>query len=127
MPAPAKSDEEARPIATDRRARYEYWIEDTREAGIVLTGTEVKSFREGRANPTEHLGERRSGFSIRSIPKRLNLVIFRTSGDPTLKVAAVKLGPRPRPKPSDQSLQHLLADLTASDSIIFRSVCATRN
>lgn len=37
-------------IATNRRARHEYTIEKTYEAGLVLTGTEVKSLREGRAN-----------------------------------------------------------------------------
>ncbi len=37
-------------VATNRRARHDYTIEDTYEAGIVLTGTEVKSLREGRAS-----------------------------------------------------------------------------
>ena len=37
-------------VATNRRARHDYLIEDTYEAGIVLTGTEVKSLREGRAS-----------------------------------------------------------------------------
>jgi SsrA-binding protein len=37
-------------VATNRRARYEYHIEDTFEAGLVLTGTEVKSLRAGLAN-----------------------------------------------------------------------------
>jgi SsrA-binding protein len=37
-------------VATNRRARHDYAIEDTYEAGIVLTGTEVKSLREGRAS-----------------------------------------------------------------------------
>jgi SsrA-binding protein len=37
-------------IATNRRARHEYWIEETHEAGLALTGTEVKSLREGRAS-----------------------------------------------------------------------------
>lgn len=40
-------------IAQNRRARFEYHIEETIEAGIVLTGTEVKSLREGRANINE--------------------------------------------------------------------------
>ena len=34
-------------VATNRRARHEYWIEETHEAGIALTGTEVKSLRAG--------------------------------------------------------------------------------
>ena len=37
-------------IAQNRKARYDYHIHDTYEAGIVLSGTEVKSLREGRAN-----------------------------------------------------------------------------
>jgi SsrA-binding protein len=37
-------------VATNRRARHEYNIEKTYEAGLVLTGTEVKSLRQGRAN-----------------------------------------------------------------------------
>jgi SsrA-binding protein len=37
-------------IARNRRARHDYTIEDTYEAGLVLTGTEVKSLRAGRAS-----------------------------------------------------------------------------
>ena len=37
-------------IASNRRARHDYSIEETYEAGIVLVGTEVKSLRNGRAN-----------------------------------------------------------------------------
>ena len=40
-------------IATNRRARHDYAIEKTYEAGLVLTGTEVKSLRQGRANLTD--------------------------------------------------------------------------
>ena len=40
-------------IARNRRARHDYHIEDTVEAGLVLTGTEVKSLRAGRASLTE--------------------------------------------------------------------------
>ncbi len=40
-------------IATNRRARFEYHIEETFEAGVVLGGTEVKSLRAGRANITD--------------------------------------------------------------------------
>jgi len=40
-------------IATNRRARHDYTIEKTYEAGLVLTGTEVKSLRQGRANLTD--------------------------------------------------------------------------
>jgi SsrA-binding protein len=40
-------------IAQNRRARHDYAVLDTYEAGLVLRGTEVKSLREGRANVTE--------------------------------------------------------------------------
>lgn len=40
-------------VATNRKARHEYFIEDTLEAGIVLTGTEVKSIRQGKLNLKE--------------------------------------------------------------------------
>ncbi len=49
-------------IAANRRARHDYFIEDTIEAGLALEGWEVKSLREGRAQLTEsyvqiHKGE----------------------------------------------------------------------
>ena len=44
-------------IASNRRARHEYTIEDTVEAGLVLTGTEVKSLRAGRATLTDGFGQ----------------------------------------------------------------------
>jgi SsrA-binding protein len=37
-------------IAENRKARHDYFIEDTMEAGLVLKGTEVKALRQGRAN-----------------------------------------------------------------------------
>lgn len=40
-------------VAENRRARYEYAIGDVLEAGLQLTGTEVKSLREGKANIAE--------------------------------------------------------------------------
>jgi SsrA-binding protein len=40
-------------IASNRKARHEYKVVETIEAGIALTGTEVKSLREGRANLTD--------------------------------------------------------------------------
>lgn len=40
-------------IAQNRKARHDYHIHDVYEAGLVLSGTEVKSLREGRANLTD--------------------------------------------------------------------------
>lgn len=42
-----KDDPESQTVAQNRKARFNYYIEDTIEAGIVLTGTEVKSLRMG--------------------------------------------------------------------------------
>ena len=41
------------PVIENRRARFEYSVEDTYEAGLVLQGTEVKSIREGKASLAE--------------------------------------------------------------------------
>jgi SsrA-binding protein len=51
--AMAKEDDGRKRIAENRRARFDYHIEDTWEAGISLTGTEVKSLRAGQANIAE--------------------------------------------------------------------------
>jgi SsrA-binding protein len=48
-------------IAQNRKARHNYDIEDTYEAGIVLTGTEVKSLRAGRASLVDGFAEVRDG------------------------------------------------------------------
>lgn len=45
-----RPDDEVTVVADNRRARHEYHIEETLEAGLVLTGTEVKSLRNGRAS-----------------------------------------------------------------------------
>jgi SsrA-binding protein len=39
-----------RTVATNRKARFEYFIEETFDAGLVLTGTEIKSIRLGQVN-----------------------------------------------------------------------------
>lgn len=48
-----KETERYRQIAQNRRAWRDYFIDDKYEAGLVLTGTEVKSLREGHANIQE--------------------------------------------------------------------------
>lgn len=48
-----KADPTRKLVAENRRARYDYLIEDTFEAGIQLLGTEVKALRAGRANIAE--------------------------------------------------------------------------
>jgi len=47
---PDKKDERERDVAVNRRAYHDYFIDEKLEAGIMLTGTEVKSVRNGRTN-----------------------------------------------------------------------------
>jgi SsrA-binding protein len=61
MSKAAKTDSEVQSIAKNRQARHDYAIIDTWEAGIVLTGTEVKALREGKANITDAYGIVRHG------------------------------------------------------------------
>jgi SsrA-binding protein len=58
------ADKNERPIkvvAENRKARFNYAIEDTVEAGIALTGTEVKSIRNGKATIGESYADPRDG------------------------------------------------------------------
>lgn len=48
-------------VAENRRARFDYFIEDKLEAGLMLTGTEVKSLRAGEATIAESYAEVRDG------------------------------------------------------------------
>ena len=55
------AEQERKVIARNRRARHDYLIEDVVEAGIVLTGTEVKSLRAGRASLTDGFAQISNG------------------------------------------------------------------
>ncbi|MGE0852827.1 MAG: SsrA-binding protein SmpB [Hyphomicrobiaceae bacterium] len=57
----ADKDDGHKRIAENRRARFEYRIEDTYEAGIALTGTEVKALRAGEANIAESYASAEKG------------------------------------------------------------------
>ncbi|HEX5596481.1 MAG TPA: SsrA-binding protein SmpB [Micromonosporaceae bacterium] len=48
-------------VASNRRARHDYEILDTYEAGLALTGTEVKSLRAGRASLVDAFAQERDG------------------------------------------------------------------
>ena len=48
-------------VASNRKARHDYTILDTYEAGMALTGTEVKSLRAGRASLTDAFGHENGG------------------------------------------------------------------
>lgn len=51
------ADQGMKMVARNRRARHDYHIESTYEAGLVLTGTEVKSLRAGRASLADGFGQ----------------------------------------------------------------------
>jgi SsrA-binding protein len=57
----AKSDEERKTLVRNRQARHDYDIEATWEAGLVLTGSEVKSLRQSHASIAEAYAELRRG------------------------------------------------------------------
>lgn len=57
----APKRESGKLVAENRRARYNYDIEETVEAGIVLTGSEVKSLRTGKANIAESYASNENG------------------------------------------------------------------
>jgi SsrA-binding protein len=56
-----KKDDGIKLIADNRKARYSYAIEDSLEAGIVLTGSEVKSLRNGKATIAESYAHAKDG------------------------------------------------------------------
>ena len=61
MAQPSKQDKQAKKdpiqsIARNKRARFDYHILETWEAGLVLTGSEVKSLRDGKANLSDAYG-----------------------------------------------------------------------
>lgn len=79
-------------IAQNRKARHEYFIEDTFEAGIVLVGSEVKSLREGNVNIVDsyaddyngeifllglHIGEYKGANRFNHQPKRPRKLLMR--------------------------------------------------
>src|SRR5688572_21324448 len=57
----AKPDRKLKVVADNRRARFNYEIGETFEAGIALTGTEVKALRQGKATIAESYADSRAG------------------------------------------------------------------
>ena len=57
----AKNDKPIKVVAENRKARFNYAIEDTLEAGIALTGTEVKSIRNGKTTISESYADPKGG------------------------------------------------------------------
>ncbi len=58
---PVATGIKAKIVAENRRARYEYFIEDVVEAGIALAGTEVKALRQGEGSIGEAYAELKDG------------------------------------------------------------------
>ncbi|MFC5700702.1 SsrA-binding protein SmpB [Cohnella faecalis] len=56
-----KKDQFDKPLAQNKKASHDYFIEDTYEAGMVLTGTEIKSLRNGRGNLNDTFATIRNG------------------------------------------------------------------
>ena len=61
MPEKAEREKAQRLIADNRKARHDYLILETYEAGIALLGTEVKAIREGRVNLRDSYARTESG------------------------------------------------------------------
>jgi len=57
----AKAERKLRVVADNRKARFNYFIDETLEAGLALTGTEVKSLRQGKATIAESYADSRGG------------------------------------------------------------------
>jgi SsrA-binding protein len=61
MPAALPKVNNDATLAVNRRAYHDYFVEETYEAGLVLTGTEIKSLRAGKANLREGYARVRNG------------------------------------------------------------------
>lgn len=61
MPEGKRSETSSKTVAQNRRARHDYAIDETIEAGIALFGTEVKSLRRGQASITEAYASDKGG------------------------------------------------------------------
>ena len=57
----AKEQQKPKVVADNRKARFNYFIDETMEAGVALTGTEVKSLRLGKATIAESYADSRDG------------------------------------------------------------------
>jgi len=81
----AKEKNSDRPIAENRKARFDYFIEDRYVAGLALEGWEVKALRAGRANLTEAYVYLRGGeaFLIGAHVTPLNTTSTHVHADPT--------------------------------------------
>ena len=61
MDVAEKKERPIKVIAENRKARFNYAVDDTVEAGIALTGTEVKSLRSGKSTIAESYADSKNG------------------------------------------------------------------
>ena len=83
-----KPDRKLKVVADNRRARFNYEIGETFEAGIALTGTEVKSLRQGKATIAESYADpaaARSGWSTPTSPNTCKAAVSITR--PSVRVS----------------------------------------
>src|SRR6185369_17022436 len=85
----ADKDDGRKRIAENRKARFEYRIEDTWEAGIELTGTEVKSLRAGHAYIPEY---KSAGAFFQHNPRRPRRLLLHKNEIHKLAVAVDRQG-----------------------------------
>ena len=105
--AKKKADDGSKMIADNRKARYAYAIDSVLEAGIVLTGSEVKSLRNGKATISESYAQAKDGeiFLVNAYipeytqasrfnhePKRTRKLLVRKTEIAKLSIAAQREG-----------------------------------
>src|SRR2546423_4718298 len=90
----AKSDRKLRIIADNRKARFNYEIGEVFEAGIALTGSEVKSLRAGKASIGESYADARGGGPLLVNPKIAEYLQARPFNHPPQRPRRLLLHPR---------------------------------
>ena len=83
-------------VALNRRARHDFTIDETFEAGLVLTGTEIKSLRAGKANLSDAYARMERGEADVSVREKADRLLRAENGKP---VEGAEIGP-----------DHLVAD-----------------
>jgi len=68
MPEKGSERERERDVAVNRRAFHDYFVDEKFEGGMVLTGTEVKSLRDGNAQLAASNGQTRKEVSVAASP-----------------------------------------------------------
>ena len=79
-------------VAENRRARFDYFVEDRFEAGIQLTGTEVKSLRQGEGSINSHIPEYSHGNRLNHQPRRPRKLLLKNREIAKLQGAVARQG-----------------------------------